>query len=975
MGVSAGEGRFRVRLYTIFRGASAPRFFASLFSPGQAIPWPEVVALFSGLLLSSTAFLFSPFVMKTFRFRRPALALMIACLFAGQADARSKTEPAPGPAARAVQTASAGGFSSYTLDNGFRIILAPFPNAASVRIELQVKTGSKLEGYGETGMAHLLEHMLFKSAGPRTDIKADLTRLGAVWNGTTSLDRTNYFEVVAADPLKVDEALRLEADRFIRASFTREHLASEMTVVRNELERGDSDPGSLIMRALQRQSYFWHGYGRPIIGARSDIEGAPFEALQAFHRRHYRPDNAALIVTGNFDPARVLALASQLFGVARNPAEPKPRAWTREEARPQTNRTELFMPAGKTIAASAWRVPGLTVRQGQALDLAVAAICDDDWGSLRKDLVLERKLAVSARCGAQLHAEAGLLVASATAGQEADAEALSMALWKHVEAAAQAGISEAQLARARQAELNAYERLQSNHEMLAEVLSQSEAAGDWRLFFWQRDVIRDLGLAEVNDALRQWVQGINRSDALLRHAEGLNAPSVPPVPTAASLVEGRTWPAFVRQGDPLPESAAELARLQQPVQLPGEDKAVLIARRTQGDLAWLTVANDYGDEAAWAGQRDACAVASELIGFGGAGMSRDALSARLESLKAHWSLGMGGLTLEAPREHLEAAAELLFSAWAAPALPEDEFARIKAAAIARLEAALKEPAQVAANAALLRFDNYPAGHVLKPRSLAAQLQAMQAVSYPQVKACVANLGGRGRLRLALVGDFKPTDLQRLAARAQGVPPSVIKYQRVRDLPPPGEVDVAPIEVAMPARPNASVSALAWLPLHDAASDFPALRIAVKILGGDAESRIWQRLREREGLAYGAGMILSGASFEPRSQIMLYASVASDKAVQAQKALADELGRALREGFSAAEVERARKAWAEERKTGLRSEKSFAASLAQGLLTGRDYAWLADYDARIATVTPAEVNAALRKYLGEAPLVWSIGRGL
>ena len=116
---------------------------------------------------------------------------------------------------------SAGGLSSYTLANGFKIILIPFPTASNVRVELLVKTGSKLEGYGETGMAHLLEHMLFKGAGDRKNVKDDLTAMGASWNGTTTADRTNYFETLSSDPLKLDEVIRLEADRFIRSKFTK----------------------------------------------------------------------------------------------------------------------------------------------------------------------------------------------------------------------------------------------------------------------------------------------------------------------------------------------------------------------------------------------------------------------------------------------------------------------------------------------------------------------------------------------------------------------------------------------------------------------------------------------------------------------------------------------------------------------------------------------------------------------------------
>jgi len=146
-----------------------------------------------------------------------------------------------------IAEASAGGISSYTLSNGFKIILIPFPTASNVRVELLVKTGSKLEGYGETGMAHLLEHMLFKGAGNRKNIKDDLTAMGANWNGTTTADRTNYFETLSSDPQKLDEVLRLEADRFIRSKFTKADLDSEMTVVRNELENSERSPSRLVL--------------------------------------------------------------------------------------------------------------------------------------------------------------------------------------------------------------------------------------------------------------------------------------------------------------------------------------------------------------------------------------------------------------------------------------------------------------------------------------------------------------------------------------------------------------------------------------------------------------------------------------------------------------------------------------------------------------------------------------------------------
>lgn len=908
------------------------------------------------------------------------IRFLIVPLFAVLAQfvaATAEAKPAAPPAPTARLDAQAAGFSSYVLPNGFKIILLPFASAANARVELVVKTGSKLEGYGETGMAHLLEHMLFKSAGQRADLKSELTALGANWNGTTSVDRTNYFETLAAEPAKVDAAIRIEADRFIRASFTKEHLASEMSVVRNELERGDSDPGSLVMRALQRQSYFWHGYSRPTIGARSDIEDAPFSALQAFHRKHYRPDNAALIVSGNFDAPRVLALASRLFAEARNPAGPKIASWTREETRATTNRSEIFLPAGKTVAASAWKLPGLGERQTYALDLGVAAICDEDWGSLRKDLVLERKIAVSVSCGTQIHRDYGLLIATASAGPQADAEALSQALREHVEAAAAKGVTAPQLERARLAELNAYERIENSHEQLASLISQAEVAGDWRLYFWQRDMVRAVDLAEVNEALQRWAVSVNRSDVLLRHADGVAAPQLPTklAPDAAALVSGKDWPAIATSADALPDSANALAKATVNIALDGQRaRAALISRRTQGDRAWLALANDYGNEASLSGRRTVCGFADQLLSYGGGGLDRDQLAAKLDALQAQWSLGLGGVAIEAPRRNIDAALDLLLSVWAAPSLPEAEFNRLKAAAIARLEAALKDPAQVAANLASLRFDNYPPGHPLQPRSLDQLLAEARAATFKETTACVADFAGLAQVRLALVGAFSPADVQAIWQRVDRLPHAQIAYQRIRDLPAPASVDTAMILVAMPEKPNASVAGSTLLAITDDDDDFPALRIAVKVLGGDADSRIWTRLREREGLAYGAGVSLSGNSFEPRSRFALQASAASDKADAALAGLQQELARALKDGFTAAEVERAKRAWLQERKTSLRDERGYAGSLAQGLYSGRDYAWLARYDEKIAQLDAAQVTRALRKYVADAPLVWAIGRG-
>ncbi|TRZ89893.1 MAG: insulinase family protein, partial [Rhodocyclaceae bacterium] len=562
------------------------------------------------------------------------LISLLANLSVAEAGIVRAVDASPPPEAQAA------GIASYVLPNGFKIILASYPSAPNARIELVVKTGSKMEGYGETGAAHLLEHMLFKGAGDRASVKSGLTKIGARFNANTAADRTSYFEILPSEPDLIDEAINIEADRFARASFTREDLASEMTVVRNELDQKDSAPGSVLLRAVERQSFFWHGYGRPTIGARSDIEGAPFEVLKSFYKKHYRPDNAFLLVSGNFDKKRVLALASKVFAAVPNPAAPKITSWTRDEARSVTTRSEVFLPTGNAMAMSAWKIPAAYDRQNIALSLASSAICSNDWGSLRKDLLMGRKLATSVSCSGLDRRDAGLFFVVANAGANDDVEILSRVLHQHVESAAASGITQDQLDRSRQEQLHAFERIGSSHDAFATLLSDAEVCGDWRLAFWQLDTIKAITLEEANAALGRWLVSTNRSDALLRRADGKSAPELPKVEDPIARVAGKDWPVVSRQGDPLPQTASELAAATIHIPLDGKDaQAVLISRKTQGDLAWLAFTNDFGNEGALSGRFAACDMASSLFMFGGANMSRDQLDRELEKLQANWDIG------------------------------------------------------------------------------------------------------------------------------------------------------------------------------------------------------------------------------------------------------------------------------------------------------------------------------------------------
>ncbi|HLR87640.1 MAG TPA: pitrilysin family protein, partial [Wenzhouxiangella sp.] len=211
------------------------------------------------------------------------------------------------------------GISEYRLDNGLKVLLMPDGSRSTTTVNITYFVGSKHESYGETGMAHLLEHMLFQGTANHPDITAEIAERGGRANGTTWYERTNYFQTLPADGDNLEWALRMEADRMVNSLIRGEDLESEMTVVRNEFEIGETNPIGVLMQRVMSTAHLWHGYGRSTIGARADIENVPLERLHSFYRRYYQPDNAVLILSGNLESDEALRLVEKHFGAIPAP--------------------------------------------------------------------------------------------------------------------------------------------------------------------------------------------------------------------------------------------------------------------------------------------------------------------------------------------------------------------------------------------------------------------------------------------------------------------------------------------------------------------------------------------------------------------------------------------------------------------------------------------------------------------------------
>ncbi len=211
-------------------------------------------------------------------------------------------------------TTSVEGITEYRLPNGLQVLLAPDDSKPTTTVNLTYRVGSRHESYGETGMAHLLEHLLFKGTPRHPTVWGEFNKRGLRANGSTWLDRTNYFASFAANDVNMAWYLDWLADAMTQSFIARKDLDSEMTVVRNEMEMGENSPGRILFEKTMAAMYQWHNYGKSTIGARSDVELVDIGRLQAFYHLYYQPDNATLIVSGKFEPQRTLALIEQHFG-------------------------------------------------------------------------------------------------------------------------------------------------------------------------------------------------------------------------------------------------------------------------------------------------------------------------------------------------------------------------------------------------------------------------------------------------------------------------------------------------------------------------------------------------------------------------------------------------------------------------------------------------------------------------------------
>ncbi len=286
------------------------------------------------------------------------------------------------------------GVERWKLANGLQILLAPDPASPVVAVHTWVRVGSADETPGKTGLAHLLEHTMFKSTTTRPAGTFDraLEQHGASANAATWFDWTMYHEVVP--PSQVGMVFELEADRLQHLDLSAQAVRSELEVVRNERrEEIDDDPDSLVVETLWSAAFGKEVYGHPVIGTAVDLAGLQVGDVVEFYRTRYVPENTAIVVTGGFDPTAVLGEAVKWYGAV--PARTGPKRLDKPSNSKPLATCTLTIDAGSSRLAVAWRTVPLGHADHPALALLAEVLASSDSTRLYRQLVEQSRVASS----------------------------------------------------------------------------------------------------------------------------------------------------------------------------------------------------------------------------------------------------------------------------------------------------------------------------------------------------------------------------------------------------------------------------------------------------------------------------------------------------------------------------------------------------------------------------------------------------
>ncbi len=882
----------------------------------------------------------------------------------------------PTPSARSAETpampkkiVTLEGITEYRLDNGLRVLLFPDPASSKVTVNCTVFVGSRFEGYGETGMAHLLEHMVFKGTPTHPNVPKALRDRGAMFNGTTSNDRTNYFETLDGTDDNLEFAIRLEADRLVNSYVKRDDLVTEFVVVRNEFERGENNPQYILNQRMTSAAYEWHNYGKSTIGNRTDIERVPIDRLQAFYRKYYQPDNAMVIVAGKFNEEKALAYIAKYFGTLKKPTRELEQTYTEEPPQDGEHDVVLRRVGAVGAAGAVYHVPAGPHEDFPPLQVLSMVLDSEPSGALYKALVPTRK-ATQVQTFASGGHDPGLFQAMVEVEKGASPEEVRDLMLDVLENKAKDTITDEEVERAKRKLAKDTEMQYTDSNRVGVALSNWAAMGDWRLFFLQRDRVAKVTTADVKRVAERYLRRNNRTSGVYIPTQAQDVTDVPPTPDVDKLVSELKSGKTIAAGEAFDPTVANIVERLKLKELGGV-KVGLLPRKTRGETVSATLTLHFGNAESLKGNTSATQFLGELLMRGTKKHNYQQLQDAIDHLKARLrvsaTVGSLSVSIECKKENFADVLDLVAEILREPSFPADEFDVLKRQTRDGLERTRTEPLPLAQRMLQRKLSPYPKDDVRYVPTVEESVERLDAVTLDQVRKLYTTQVGAGRGEFVVVGDFDEAVAMKGLQTVTKDWKAEVPFRRI-DRPAIVGVKGESILIETPDKKSAFYFAGFMLPLNDLDLDYPALELADFIFGGGSlSSRLGDRVRQKEG-SYQVGSQFQASSLDKSARFTIVASFNPTLLAKIDTAMAEELSRMVKDGATEKEVKEAKAAYLGQLKQRRSTDGQLASLIEDELFAGRSFGYYGDVEKKIEALTADDVNQAFRKHIDPTKLV-------
>jgi len=861
------------------------------------------------------------------------------------------------------------GVTQYRLkSNDMTLVLVPNRTSPVITFEVVYHVGSRNEAPGNTGSAHLLEHMIFnkstenygRAKGHKT-FQEVLYEAGADFgstNMTTWNDRMTGYSTLPADKLEL--AMKVEADRLGRGLILDSERQSEMSVVRNEYEIGENNPSNALGKAVVAAAITAHPYHWDTIGYRSDIEGVSTDKLREHYKNFFYPNNAEAVLVGDFDPATALAIFDREFGAFKKSASPIPQVITVEPPQEGERRVSVSRPGTLGIVLIGYMRPGGLHPDYIPLDVLSEVLADGVNARLYRSLV-DKGLASNVSADNYTLRDPYPLLIEATVAQGKTHDDVEKAIKASLAELVQNGISDEELKRAQQQLEVAVIRQRDGTYPYASSMGESIASTNWK---WFLDYIDNVKAVTKDD--------VRRVAATYLVPEHATVGWFLPAANAARKPAVAATPA---PGQPPAARAAEPAA-STPVAAP--TKSSFAARTTRRVLAngiIVDVIENHsvptvairgvilgGDSAAPAGKPALPQLTAKMLQRGTVSRSKEQIGALLEGAGAtrgyftnayQVSINANGMARDLPML-LDIVGDELKN----PALAADELAKAKA----EMKTDVLRASDNTAARAIERLTQavYPAGHPYRQPGREVMLASIEAATADDIRAWQKGRIAGANTIIAIVGDVTAAQAIALVEKNLG---GLAKGSRVAYDQPRVMSTGAPVRepITMRGKANMNIIMGEASGLRRTDPDYEAALVANAALGQNAmTSRIGQRVRDREGLSYS---LASQWAFTDALDGLWYVNVnvAPQNMPKALASTRDEIEKFAREGITDDEIEVQKNFFAGNFQVGLGTNAGIASALVTAEKFGYGPRYLDEYPARIRAVTKEQANTAFRKH--------------